>query len=243
MSYPLTLPHCVLLPPLYPAFLNLLLLTLSEFSARRGSRNFVAVGLSGLKLWWLMVDRGLVMVKGSGAKLGRVRGTRDNGSQSTAKLDRVRPSRDNGSRSTAKLDRVRPSRDNGSRSTAKLDGVRLSRNNGSRSAAMLGGVSQRRRRMAGDLGKLDEIILAEKFAEVLQQSSNTSIFKSRDIAIRENPSYCPAWWQEAQIRVRTPNWRHPDERGDINLRWPLPADAAACVQERNQDEEGMNLKE
>ncbi|EIW70377.1 hypothetical protein TREMEDRAFT_60871 [Tremella mesenterica DSM 1558] len=42
------------------------------FSARRGccdkcslgSRNFVVVGLSGLGLWWLAMDRGSVMVKG-----------------------------------------------------------------------------------------------------------------------------------------------------------------------------------
>ncbi|EIW71483.1 hypothetical protein TREMEDRAFT_60409 [Tremella mesenterica DSM 1558] len=47
--------------------------------------------------------------------------------------------------------------ESGQRSTAKLDGVRLSWDNGSRSAAMLGGRSRRRRRMAGDSGKLDEV--------------------------------------------------------------------------------------
>ncbi|EIW67243.1 hypothetical protein TREMEDRAFT_64491 [Tremella mesenterica DSM 1558] len=46
---------------------------------------------------------------------------------------------------------------NGSGNTAELDRVRPSRDNGSRSAAMLGGVSRRRRRMAGGLGRLDEL--------------------------------------------------------------------------------------
>ncbi|EIW67199.1 hypothetical protein TREMEDRAFT_64442 [Tremella mesenterica DSM 1558] len=77
----------------------------------------------------------------------------------------------------AKLDGVRLSRDNRSRSTAKLNGVRLSRDNGKRSVAMLGGVSRRRRRMAGDSGKLDERQVSRGSSTVglLNSSSSTDV--------------------------------------------------------------------
>ncbi|EIW70212.1 hypothetical protein TREMEDRAFT_61971 [Tremella mesenterica DSM 1558] len=109
----------------------------------------------------------------------------------------------------------------------KLDGVRLSRDNGSRSTAMFGGVSRRRRRMAGDSGKLDEprFVDRQSVREWLFDACDTPQHPLLSISRPDLDSGDPS-----KVLVVTVYWSRADKKTKVEMAPPYGLPISTEVQ-------------